>query len=225
MAEGLCQVADNRPFEDAKKVKSLADRKLEPPPGEGYGRARWQIDAHGFHRSSGDRLLTPDDLSGLEADQIFPKWKAFSQATVYDYEHHVAISESLDRRGHLPKKFMLLPPHSWHQLVWTDVTRMRTLNGAQHAAGRELHICPLQFDVADRAIRRLSMPGELVFDPFAGLGTIPYRAIKLGRRGLGVDLSADYWRDAIIFCEAAERQAAVPSLFDLLASENAIEEA
>jgi DNA modification methylase len=93
---------------------------------------------------------------------------------------------------------------------------MRTLNGAQAAAGRELHICPLQFDIVDRAIVQFSMPGETVFDPFAGIGTVPYRAVRLGRRGLGVELNADYFRDAVFYCEAAEREAAVPSLFDVL---------
>jgi hypothetical protein len=129
------------PFERAEKVKHPTDRTMEPPAGNPYSRARWQIDAHGFYRSDGNRLLTADDLCGADADIIWKMWKGFSQSTAYDYAHHVALSEALDRRGELPKTFMLLPPHSWHPDAWTDVTRMRTLNGAQYAAGRELHIC------------------------------------------------------------------------------------
>jgi hypothetical protein len=60
---------------------------------------------------------------------------------------------------------------------------------------------------------------SLGFDPFAGLGTVPLRAIKLRRKGLGVELSPQYFRDACFYCEAAERQMATPSLFDLLESE------
>lgn len=66
------------------------------------------------------------------------------------------------------------------------------------------------------AIAQYTMPGETVLDPFAGIGTVPYCAIKQGRRGLGVELNADYFRDATRYCEAAEAEASVPTLFDLL---------
>jgi DNA modification methylase len=111
---------------------------------------------------------------------------------------------------------MLLQPQSWHPDVWTDITRMLSLNSAQSAAGRELHLCPLQFDLADRAIAQFSMPGEVVLDPFSGLGTVPLRAIKQRRRGLGIELSPAYFKDACFYCEAMERKMATPSLFDLL---------
>jgi hypothetical protein len=71
---------------------------------------------------------------------------------------------------------MLLQPQSWHPDVWTDITRMRTLNVRRRSAGREMHLCPLQFDIVDRAIEQYTMPGEEVYDPFAGLMTVPYRA-------------------------------------------------
>jgi DNA modification methylase len=190
-------------------------------PGTGYSRSRWQIDAHGFARSSGNRLLTPADFVGSEAEAVWKLWKEHSLARVYDFEHHVASCEAREAKKELPKTFFLMPPHSWHPEVWTDVTRMRTLNGAQSAAGRELHICPMQFDIVDRAIVQYSMAGETVFDPFAGIGTVPYCAIKLKRCGFGVELNADYFRDAAFYCDAAEREAMVPSLFDLLEAEQA----
>ncbi len=74
----------------------------------------------------------------------------------------------------------------------------------------------LQFDIVDRAITQYSMPGEVVFDPFAGLMTVPYRAIALGRRGIGVELNHSYWRDGVSYCQAAEGGVNVPSLFKLL---------
>ena len=123
----------------------------------------------------------------------------------------------------LPNKFMLLQPQSWHPDVWTDITRMLSLNSAQSAAGREMHLCPMQFDLADRAIAQFSMKGETVFDPFGGLGTVPLRAIKMGRKGLSCELSPAYFRDACFYCEAMERKMATPSLFDLL-EESAVEE-
>ncbi len=59
------------------------------------------------------------------------------------------------------------------------------------------------------------MPGETVFDPFSGIGTVPYCAVKLGRRGVGVELNAGYFADAVGYCEAEARKANVPTLFDL----------
>ncbi|MDO9016590.1 MAG: DNA methyltransferase [Deltaproteobacteria bacterium] len=182
---------------------------------EEYSLSRWQIDASGFHRSSGDRLLSADDLRGLTHAQIFKLFRRWNLSEVYDYEHHVALNRALEERGALPVDFSLLQPQSWSEHVWTDVTRMRTLNGAQAAKGRELHLCPFQFDIVDRVIRQYSNPGDVVFDPFAGIGTVPSRAVTLGRRGRGHELSERYFDDMVFYTQAAERQAAVPTLFDL----------
>ncbi len=181
-----------------------------------YTRSRWQIDAHGFTRSRGDRLLTPEELQHLPHDVIFKMFREHSMATVYDFEHHVRVGEALAEAGRLPTTFMLLQPQSWHDDVWTNVTRMRTLNGAQSAAGREMHLCPMQFDIADRAIEQFSNPGDLVLDPFGGLMTVPYRAVLKGRRGYGIELSPSYFTDGAAYCAAAEREMAMPSLFDTL---------
>jgi hypothetical protein len=183
---------------------------------EEYSRGRWQLDAHGFGRSSGNRLLTPAELLGQEAKVIFRRWREHSVSQIYDFERHVDISDALDANNQLPPTFMLLPPHSWHPDVETDVSRMRTLNGLQHAKGRELHLCPLQFDIVDRALTQYTMPGETVFDPFAGLMTVPYRALVLKRRGIGVELSPQYFRDGVAYCQEAERDIDAPTLFDLL---------
>ncbi|QKV18738.1 DNA methyltransferase [Oricola thermophila] len=182
----------------------------------GYSRARWQIDAHAYARSSGDRHLKAEEIAGLPADQVYKIWKEFNLSAIYDFEHHVAIGEALEMRGALPPTFMLLPPHSWHDDVWSDVARMRTLNGEQNAKGREMHLCPLQFDIVERAITQLSNPGDTVFDPFGGLMTVPYCAIRLGRRGLGVELNPGYFLDGAAYCRAMEEKMSVPSLFDYL---------
>ena len=180
-----------------------------------YTRSRWQIDAHGFTRSSGDRILRPEELEKLTHKQIFKLFREYGLSQVYDFEHHVKIGEVLEARGTLPVTFMLLQPPSWHPDVWTDITRMLTLNGAQSAKGKEMHLCPLQFDLADRVIEQFSMPGETVLDPFAGLMTVPYRALKLGRRGLGIELCHRYFLDGAAYCQAAEREMSMPGLFDV----------
>ena len=275
----------SRGYADLPVIKNKAE----------YSRHRWQIDAHGFHRSSGNRLLSEAEIRNMPHERIFKLFRKQSLENVYDYEEHVKLGEALEVCAHcghihlgvkgsddddgkvcgqslpetyetcptckgdmsipatgggkpcptcfttdgglgqgsiavkqichcprydsaLPKKFMLLQPQSWAPDVWTDVTRMLSLNSSQVAAGREMHLCPMQFDIADRVIAQFSQPGEIVFDPFVGIGTVVQRALKLGRRGLGVELSASYFRDAVYYCEAAEREARVPSLFDLVES-------
>jgi DNA modification methylase len=106
-----------------------------------YTRSRWQIDAHGFTRSSGNRHLQPEELENLDHGQIFRMFRDHSLTQVYDFENHVKIGERLEGDGRLPVTFMLLQPQSWSSEVWTDITRMLTLNGAQSAKGREMHLC------------------------------------------------------------------------------------
>lgn len=192
-----------------------------PVPGTGYSRARWQLDAHGFARSSGDRLLSIAELRDLPHDQIYRLWRDRSRDAVYDFAGHVAVTEEMDRLQRLPSTFMLMPPHSWHPDVWTDVARMRTLNTLQAQKGREQHLCPLPLDLVDRVITQMSMPGETVYDPFGGLGTVGYCALKLRRRAYLVELSQLYFTEAAGYLAAAARDLATPTLFDLLDVEQA----
>ena len=180
-----------------------------------YSRSRWQTDAHGFMRSNGNRPLSPQDVADLPHHQIFKIFRSHSLSSVYDFEEHVQLGEALEGRRRLPVTFMLLQPPSWHPDVWTDVARMRTLNGIQAAKGREMHLCPMQFDIADRLIAQFSQPGELIFDPFGGLMTVPYCALRLKRRGLAIELHPGYFADGAIYCELAAREANAPTLFDL----------
>lgn len=180
-----------------------------------YTRGRWQIDAHGFMRSSGNRLLMPEELDGLDQAQIFQMFKRHSLENVYDYRHDVKIAEHVDESGWLPSKFMLLQPQSWHPDVLTDVVRMRTLNTSQAVKGKDQHLCPLPLDLVERAIEQYSMPGEEVYDPFGGLMTVPYMAVKLGRYGRGTELAAPYFLDGATYCAAAAREHSMPTLFDL----------
>lgn len=184
-----------------------------------YSLARWQIDADSLWRSSGDRPLTAAELATFPPDALAKLFPAWSIQDVYDHEAHVAIGEGLAARKALPKTFSVLKPGSLRDDVWTDVARMRTLNSEQTRRRVEQHICPLQFDVVDRAIGLYSNPGDLVLDPFAGLGTVPMRAVKLGRRGYGVELNPASYRDAVHYCSEAASERAVPGLFDILEME------
>jgi DNA modification methylase len=185
-----------------------------------YSRARWQVDAHGFWRSSGNRPLLPEEFSALSASDMFKKFRDHHLASVYDYGAHVAVGEHLEDKARLPSGFMLLQPPSHHPEVWTDVARMRTLNMMQERKGQQQHLCPLPFDIVERLIERYSMPGETVLDPFMGIGTVPMVALKTGRRGIGIELNARYFGDAAGYCAAEAQSAATPTLFDLLDAGN-----
>ncbi|RKQ70140.1 DNA methyltransferase [Oceanibaculum indicum] len=182
----------------------------------GYSLARWQIDAHAFWRSSGNRLPTAAELAMLGPDRLAKLFTAWSLEGVYDYETHVRIGEALEARGALPSSFMALAPGSHDPDVWHDVNRMLTLNSTQSRKKLEAHICPLQFDIVDRLIERYSMPGELVFDPFGGLMTVPYRALPLGRKGHAVELNARSFLDGVKHLEAMSRKSSAVSLFDMI---------
>lgn len=213
-------VVKAKPFQ-RKKNGELQDYNkdtydLPIVPGTGYSRSRWQIDAHGFTRSGGNRLLSVDELAKMEHSDIFQTFKKESLNNIYDFEQHVRIAEELEVLGKLPSGFMLLQPQSWSDDVWTDITRMLTLNGSQWSMGKEMHICPMQFDIARRVIQQMSNPGDIVYDPFAGLFTVPMIAIEEGRYGVGHELNPSYFLDGAAYCKSAETKISIPTLFDLV---------
>lgn len=183
---------------------------------EEYTRAQWQIDAHGFWRSSGDRLLSKEELKNTPVDRLQAVYRKYSRESVYSYDEHVEIAKKLDADGHLPATFMVVAPGSWSDEVWDDVNRMRTLNTTQSQRRQTLHVCPLQFDIVDRLINRYSNEGDIIFDPFGGIGTVPLRAIKMHRQGLMTELNEGYFRDAVGYLDAEEAKIDTPTLFDLI---------
>lgn len=183
---------------------------------EEYTRAQWQIDAHGFWRSSGDRLATKEEMLRASTGTLQKLYSKYSRNTVYDYEQHVALAKELDENDRLPATFMVVAPASWNSDVWDDINRMRTLNTTQSRRKMQMHVCPLQIDIVERIINRYSNPGETVFDPFGGLMTVPYMAVKMGRYGIGCELSEDYFRDGVGYLQEADAQQDMPTLFDLI---------
>lgn len=194
-------------------TKAYADNPVSKSKTD-YPRGQWQLDAHAFWRSNGNRFLTYEDFKDIpvnEMQKIFLEW---SRKNIYDFEKHVELAKNLDDFGKLPASFMVVAPGSWHPDVWDDVQRMLTLNSNQKRRDLENHICPLQFDIVDRIITRYSNPGETVFDPFAGLFTVPYRAIILGRKGYGIELNPISYNDGLWYLEKAENEITAPTLFD-----------
>lgn len=202
------------------RSKGYADEPVRKEKSD-YTRARWQVDAHAFWRSSGNRQLTADELATLGPDKLAKAFTEYSLQNVYDYEFHIKIGEELEARGALPSTFMSLAPGSHDSDVWHDVNRMITLNGKQTQKGLQNHVCPLQIDIVDRLIERYSNPGELVHDPFGGLMTVPYRAVMKGRKGSASELNTGYFFDGVQYLQAAEKEMAMPDLFSVLGDEAA----
>lgn len=89
--------------------------------------------------------------------------------------------------------------------VWMDIRQSNTLNRAAARGEKdEKHICPLQLDVIERCIELWTNPDDIVLDPFAGIGSVPYQAIEMGRRGLGVELKEEYYQQAAQNLQKAE---------------------
>lgn len=196
--------------------KAYADDPVSKSKEE-YTRAQWQIDAHGYWRSSGNRLISKDELKEISVDNLQKAYRKYSRESVYNYEEHVKFAKELDKDGRLPATFMVVAPGSWNQLeVWDDINRMRTLNTTQSRRRAQMHVCPLQLDIVERIINRYSNPGDVVYDPFGGLMTVPMTAVKMGRYGKGCELNPDYFRDGVGYLQAAENEMDELTLFDFM---------
>jgi DNA modification methylase len=103
---------------------------------------------------------------------------------------------------------------SFHSWVLTDVNFMQTLNSEQMRKRQSKHICPLPFDIVHRFIEMYSNPGEVVLDPFLGLGTTAVVSMELGRKGMGIELNPEYYAAAVKYCEATQQEVSMPTLFD-----------
>lgn len=78
--------------------------------------------------------------------------------------------------------------------VWMDINQTRTLQYLNaRAEDDERHICPLQLDVIERAMQLWSMPGDVVFSPFMGIGSEGYVALQNGRKFIGTELKESYF--------------------------------
>lgn len=86
----------------------------------------------------------------------------------------------------------------WAEAAWMDIRETDTLNTAEGKDSEDTkHICPLQLEVIRRAILLYTNPDEVVFTPFAGIGSEVYQALKLGRRAYGCEIKESYHRAAM----------------------------
>lgn len=187
-----------------------------------YGLSNWQIDADGFWRSSGNRYLKPELLIGMTMKHLRKWWNDFSEATIYDYEAHVELLNTLDEKNKLSRTFTTLPLRSLTEHIWNDVNRMQGLNMEQSRRKQQNHICPMPFDQVDRLIELYSNPGDTILDPFGGLGTTGVRAIKKNRKAILCELNDTYAKSAAVYLKETEYKNEIPTLFDLITNKEAV---
>ena len=99
--------------------------------------------------------------------------------------------------SHTAEEFPVTLWQRYASPVWMDIDPSDTL---QYRSAREhddeRHICPLQLEVIRRALKLWSNPGDVVFSPFAGIGSELYVALEEGRRAVGAELKASYYEQA-----------------------------
>jgi DNA modification methylase len=116
--------------------------------------------------------------------------------------------------SHTPEDFPVQLWQKYASPVWMDINPSNTLQKESAREDKdERHICPLQLDVIERALKLWSNPGDLVLSPFAGIGSEGYMAIKMGRRFVGAELKGSYFKQAVANLRSAE-QSEHGGLFD-----------
>lgn len=110
---------------------------------------------------------------------------------------------------------LTLPNEPGHAKFWDQPARRKFLEDHGIPPGRSCsdwwdadHILPL--------IEGGANPGDLVLDPFGGIGTVGVRAILAGRRTYTIELSPEYWHDSLGYLNAAEMKVNTPTLFDAI---------
>ena len=118
-----------------------------------------------------------------------------------------------ERVTHTDESFPVAVWQKYASPVWMDINQSDTLQRKSAREDKdEKHICPLQLEVIKRCIELWSNPNDIVLDPFAGIGSTPYVALRMGRRGLGVELKESYYKQAVKNCNEALN---MPVLHDL----------
>lgn len=138
-------------------------------------------------------------FAGLESD------RAKTRGCLHDYLikfRAPGINEiAIDNAGEVSRNEWI----KWAEGTWDDIRETATLNVKEGRGDDDTkHICPLQLEVIRRLVKLFSNPGELVFSPFAGIGSEGYVAVKEGRRFYGCEIKQEYYDAAKANLKRAE---------------------
>lgn len=149
---------------------------------------------------------------------LFRKWEDDGKTPV-PVRHYATEKDAHEDGGDLLQVFDLPLWQRYASPVWFDIRRTDVLNVRLAKNNQdEKHICPLQLEVIERAVQLWTNPGEIVLDPFDGIGSTGYQSLKMGRKHIGCELKPEYYTYAVEHCELALSELAAekePNLFDM----------
>lgn len=123
--------------------------------------------------------------------------------------------ENPERVTHTNESF---PVNVWQRYaspVWMDIRQSDTLQKKSAREEKdERHICPLQLEVIKRCIELWTNPNDIVLDPFAGIGSTNYVALRMNRRTVGIELKESYYKQAVANCTEAMQMEMLADLYD-----------
>lgn len=116
--------------------------------------------------------------------------------------------------GHVADSYSVKVWQRYAEPFWMDINQSDVLSHrAARAEADERHISPLQLTVIRRCLQLWSNPGDVVFSPFAGIGSELYCALEMGRKALGAELKASYFAQAVDNLRGLETTLSAPSVF------------
>jgi DNA modification methylase len=122
--------------------------------------------------------------------------------------------EEISPVTHTEADFPLDQWQEWASPVWMNIDQTNVLNVEQARSDRdEKHMCPLQLDLIERCVKLWSNPGDVVFSPFAGIGSEGYVALRAGRSFVGIELKPEYFKHAVRNVSDSNKQLTLQDLW------------
>ena len=155
-----------------------------------WGDVQYQIDADTIAADHAARLLKEGLIAGVTPELL----------------HHLAEAA----------KFPLDQWQEWASPVWLKNSGSDVLNSRFKGSDRdEKHLCPMPLPYIERCLNLYSCPGDIVLDPFSGIGSTGFQSVKMMRKFVGTELKPEYAKQAAKFL--AEAEASVGDLFGAVA--------
>ncbi len=126
--------------------------------------------------------------------------------------------DNTERTTHTQESFPVEQWQLYASPIWTDINPSDTLQKESAREDKdEKHICPLQLNVIRRAVELWTNDGDIVLDPFDGIGSVGYVALEMGRKHIGIELKKSYYDQAVANCSAVDNrpeQMTISEMFD-----------
>lgn len=146
-----------------------------------WGDDKWQADAETIAKSQAELLLKRGMIDGVSPELL----------------HGLARSA----------KFPLDKWTQWASPVWLTNHTHDVLNSRFKGHERdEKHLTPTPLTYIERVMKLYSAPGDIVYDPFAGIGSTGVIATKNMRKYIGTELKPEYAERGARFIREAEKE-------------------